>query len=165
MAREYGFLDTPIGGVMPAWVPSAPTLAALAEKIGVAGPGLEATVARWNTQVADGRDPDFGRGNSAYDGFNGDISRYPGKESTLGSIGAAPFYALQLESSTLGTKGGPRTNRDGAVLNVDGDVIAGLYAAGNVMAGPTGMVYGGAGGTLGPAIVFGFVAGQHAASR
>ena len=69
------------------------------------------------------------------------------------------------ESSTLGTKGGPRTNRDGAVLDVDGRVIAGLYAAGNVMAGPTGMVYGGAGGTLGPAIVFGFNAGRHAAAR
>jgi hypothetical protein len=64
MAREYGFLDTPIGGVMPAWVPSAPTLAALAEKIGVAGPALEATVARWDSQVADGNDPDFRRGNA-----------------------------------------------------------------------------------------------------
>ena len=72
---------------------------------------------------------------------------------------------MQLESSTLGTKGGPRTNRDGAVLDVDGNVISGLYAAGNVMAGPTGMVYGGAGGTLGPAIVFGMSAGRHAAER
>ena len=165
MSREYGFLDTPIGGVMPAWVPSAPTLVALAETIGIPGAALEATVARWNTHVADGNDPDFGRGNSAYDGFNGDITQYPGKASTLGSIGAGPFYALQLESSTLGTKGGPRTNRDGAMLNVDGQVIAGLYAAGNVMAGPTGMIYGGAGGTLGPAIVFGYAAGLHAASR
>ena len=165
MAREYGFLDTPAGGAMPAWVPSAPTLAALGEKLGVPGAALEATVARWNTHVAGGNDPDFGRGNSAYDGFNGDLTQYPGKASTLGSIGVGPFYALQLESSTLGTKGGPRTNRDGAVLNVDGAVIAGLYAAGNVMAGPTGMVYGGAGGTLGPAIVFGYAAGLHAASR
>ena len=85
-------------------------------------------------------DPDFGRGDSAYDGFNGDITRYPGKDSTLGAISAAPLYALPLESSALGTKGGPRTNRHGAVLNVDGEVIVGLYAAGNVMAGPTGMV-------------------------
>ena len=51
------------------------------------------------------------------------------------------------------------------MLNVDGAVIAGLYAAGNVMAGPTGMVYSGAGGTLGPATVFGYAAGLHAASR
>lgn len=163
MAREYGFLDVPPGGDMPAWVPNAPTLTALAGQLGMPAGALEATVERWNTQVAAGSDPDFGRGDSAYDGFNGDITRYPGKDSTLGRIGAAPFYALPLESSTLGTKGGPRTNRHGAVLDVDGAVIAGLYAAGNVMAGPTGMVYGGAGGTLGPAIVFGYAAGQHAA--
>jgi 3-oxosteroid 1-dehydrogenase len=165
MITEYGFLDVPAGGQMPAWVTSAPTLTALADKLALPAQALEATVARWNANVAAGSDPDFGRGDSAYDGFNGDITRYPGKASTLGAIGAAPFYALPLESSTLGTKGGPRTNRHGAVLNVDGEVIAGLYAAGNVMAGPTGMVYGGAGGTLGPAIVFGHAAGRHAAAR
>jgi len=112
-----------------------------------------------------GRDEDFHRGDSAYDGFNGDITRYPGRASTLGRIERGPFSALPLESSTLGTKGGPRTNAHGAVFDVDGAVIPGLYAAGNVMAGPTGMVYGGAGGTLGPAIVFGFNAGRHAAQR
>lgn len=165
MTRYYGFLDVPIGGVMPDWVPCAPTLAALADKIGVDGAGLEATMVRWNGHAGAGHDPDFGRGDSAYDGFNGDITRYPARSSTIGTISEAPYYALQLESSTLGTKGGPRTNRDGAVLNVDGQVIEGLYAAGNVMAGPTGMVYGGAGGTLGPAIVFGYKAGRHAAAR
>ena len=165
MARYYGFLDVPVGGAMPEWVPSAPTLAALAAKVGIDGAALEATVARWNSHAAAGQDPDFGRGNSSYDGFNGDITKYPAKSSTIGPIGEAPFYALQLESSTLGTKGGPRTNRDGAVLNVDDQVIDGLYAAGNAMAGPTGMVYGGAGGTLGPAIVFGYNAGRHAAAR
>ena len=165
MITEYGFLDVAAGGAMPAWVPSAPTQAGLADKLGIPAAALEATVERWNKNVEAGSDPDFGRGDSAYDGFNGDITRYPGKASTLGAIGAAPFYALPLESSTLGTKGGPRTNCHGAVLNVDGAVIPGLYAAGNVMAGPTGMVYGGAGGTLGPAIVFGFAAGQHAAAR
>ena len=165
MARYYGFLDVPVGGAMPDWVPSAPTLAALAAKVGIDGAALEVTVARWNSHAAAGQDPDFGRGNSSYDGFNGDITKYPAKSSTIGPIGEAPFYALQLESSTLGTKGGPRTNRDGAVLNVDDQVIDGLYAAGNAMAGPTGMVYGGAGGTLGPAIVFGYNAGRHAAAR
>ena len=67
-------------------------------------------------------------------------------------------------SSCLGTKGGPRTTADGAVLDVDGNVIPGLYAAGNAMAAPTGMIYGGAGGTLGPALVFGFRAGRAAAA-
>jgi hypothetical protein len=48
------------------------------------------------------------------------------------------------------------------VLDVDGDPIDGLYAAGNTMAGPTGMAYGGAGGTIGPALVWGHRAAAHA---
>jgi predicted oxidoreductase len=67
-----------------------------------------------------------------------------------------------VQSSLLGTKGGPRTDREGRVLNVDGDVISGLFAAGNVMANPTGMVYGGAGATLAVATVFGMLAGRAA---
>ena len=51
------------------------------------------------------------------------------------------------------------------MLDVDGAPIPGLFAAGNAMAGPTGMVYGGAGGTLGPAMVFGYRAGRAAAIR
>jgi hypothetical protein len=51
------------------------------------------------------------------------------------------------------------------VLDVDGNVIEGLYAAGNAMASPMGMTYGGAGGTLGPAMVFGYLAGRDVAAR
>jgi 3-oxosteroid 1-dehydrogenase len=165
MIERYGFLGVPAGGVMPDWVPHAASLVELASALGIDAQALQATVARWNDLVDAGEDADFGRGNSAYDGFNGDFQQYPGKASTLGRIDRGPYYALQLESSTLGTKGGPRTDIHAAVLDVDGQPISGLYAAGNVMAGPTGMVYGGAGGTLGPAMVFGFNAGRHAARR
>ena len=51
------------------------------------------------------------------------------------------------------------------ILDVDGEVIKGLYAAGNVMASAMGMAYGGAGGTLGPCMVFGFIAGKHSAEE
>ena len=51
------------------------------------------------------------------------------------------------------------------MLDVDGHPFGGLYAAGNVMASALGMTYGGAGGTLGPAMVFGFLSGRHAAQR
>jgi 3-oxosteroid 1-dehydrogenase len=54
----------------------------------------------------------------------------------------------------MGTKGGPRTDRDGRVLHVSGAPIGGLFAAGNAMGGVTGRAYGGAGGTIGPAMVF-----------
>ncbi len=61
-------------------------------------------------------------------------------------------------------KGGARTDADGRVLDAGGDPIPGLYAAGNAMAAVTAMVYGGGGGTLGPAAVFGYRAGRHAAA-
>ena len=51
------------------------------------------------------------------------------------------------------------------MIDLDGDVIPGLYAAGNATASPLGMTYGGAGGTLGPAMVFGYLAGRDIADR
>ena len=71
---------------------------------------------------------------------------------------------MPVSIGAMGTKGGPRTDRDGRVLHVSGEPIPGLYAVGNVMAGVTGRAYGGAGGTLGPAMVFGFRAGHVAAT-
>jgi 3-oxosteroid 1-dehydrogenase len=160
---RYGGFGNGPGGPMPDWVTRADDLPALADRIGVPGDALAATIARFDELVAAGHDDDFLRGDSAYDGWCGDQSRYPNREATLGPLDTAPYYAVELHSSTLGTKGGPRTDVDGAVLDVDGAVIPGLFAAGNVMAAPTGMVYGGAGGTLGPALVFGYRAGRAAA--
>ncbi|MEU1980778.1 FAD-binding protein [Nocardia sp. NPDC019395] len=80
------------------------------------------------------------------------------------SLEKAPYYAIPVHSGTLGTTGGPRTNTDAQVVNAYGHSIEGLYAAGNVMAGVTGMFYDGAGGTLSPALTFGYIAGSHAAA-
>ena len=114
--------------------------------------------------MADGADPEFGRGSSAYDGYWGDERATTPAGKTLGPIDTAPYYAVPVSVGAMGTKGGPRTDRDGRVLHVRGTAITGLYAAGNAMAGVTGKAYGGAGGTLGPAMVFGFRAGRAAAT-
>jgi 3-oxosteroid 1-dehydrogenase len=151
-------------GVVPPFVQSSPTIEGLAEQLGVPAGELAATVARWNELVAKGHDDDFGRGDSAYDGWSGDRSQ-PGRAATLGPLDQPPFHAVEVHSGTLGTKGGPRTDADARVLGAGGTPIAGLYAAGNAMAAVTGMVYGGAGGTLGPAITFGVLAGRHAGQR
>jgi predicted oxidoreductase len=73
-----------------------------------------------------------------------------------------PFYFVPVYSGALGTKGGPKIDANARVIHLDGYPIPGLYAAGNVMASPFGMTYGGAGGTIGPAMVFGYLAGRHA---
>jgi len=161
---EYGFAGCR-GHTPPDWITTAPDLDALGLAIGVPGEALAATVARWNDLVTNERDDDHGRGDSAYDGWNGDARRRGTPQATLGPLLQPPFHAVELHSGCLGTKGGAATDVNGRVLDHDGEPIPGLYAAGNAMACPTGMVYGGAGGTLGPAITFGHLAGAHAASR
>jgi len=149
----------------PAWMVEAPSLSELAGAIGMPADALEATVQRWNENSARGEDPDFRRGQSAHDRWWGDPSFGNDARATLGPIDTPPYYAVQVHSGALGTKGGPRTDGDARVLDVDGQPIRGLYAGGNAMASVMGMTYGGAGGTLGPAMVFGFLAGRHAAGQ
>jgi 3-oxosteroid 1-dehydrogenase len=160
---RYGLAGFKGATETPDWLIEAPTLAALAQAIDVPVDAFQATVTRWNEQAAAGEDTDFGRGTSAHDRWWGDPSLGDGPQATLGPLDTAPFYAVAVYAGTLGTKGGPQTNGDGQVLDVDGHPIAGLYAAGNAMASVMGMTYGGAGGTLGPALVFGYLAGRHAA--
>ncbi len=161
---RYAVGSAPPGPDAPDWIARAPTLAALAATIGCDGPGLMAAVTRFNAQAAAGFDADFQRGQSAYDSFYGDRSR-PGVAATLGALETPPYYAVPITIGALGTNGGVRTDALGRALDPDGEPIAGLYAAGNVMAAPTGPVYAGAGGTLGPALTFGCIAGRHAARR
>jgi 3-oxosteroid 1-dehydrogenase len=151
-------------GGAPAWVTSAPTLRELALALGIPAEALEATVERWNKNVAEGHDPDFHRGESAHDIWWGDHAWRGTAQATLGPLDEGPFYAVPVKSGALGTKGGPRVDGNGQVQDLDGLPIPGLYAAGNVMASPFGMTYGGAGGTLGPAMVFGYLAGRLAAA-
>ena len=160
---KYGMFDTPPGREMPSWISRAQTLEELGKVVGVDSDGLCDTVSEWNESVRNLHDVEFARGESNYDRWAGDREFRGRKESTLGPIERAPYYAVQVHSGTLGTKGGPRTTAHAQVVDVHGMPIRGLYAAGNVMAGVTGMFYGGAGGTLGPALTFGFLAGDHAA--
>jgi succinate dehydrogenase/fumarate reductase flavoprotein subunit len=161
---RYPVGSAPPGPDAPDWIFTAPSLTALAGAIGCDAAGLEETVARFNAHAVVGHDPDFARGQSPYDVFYGDRSR-PGAAGTLGRLDMAPFVAVPIHVGALGTNGGVRTDGLARALNAWGDVIEGLYAVGNVMAAPTGSVYAGAGGTLGPALTLGRIAGRHAAQR
>ncbi|MBO0840984.1 MAG: FAD-dependent oxidoreductase [Sciscionella sp.] len=160
--RTYGvFGGRP--GEPPAWLRRVESVADLSAAVGADVGTVAATIERWNRLVDAGDDADFDRGKSRYDGWCGDQHHYGTPAATLGQLGRGPFYLTRVYGSALGTSGGPLTTPEGQVLGVDGRPISGLFAAGNAMAAPTGMVYGGAGGTLGPALVFGRLAGQAAA--
>lgn len=162
--KRYGFLGVAPGEPVPDWFCASNDLAELCARTGIDSGGLARTIEAWNRNVANGSDPDFGRGSSVYDGYWGDDRATTLAGKTLGILDTAPYYAVPVSVGAMGTKGGPRTDRDGRVLHVSGAPIPGLFAAGNAMAGVTGKAYGGAGGTIGPAMVFGFRAGHAAAT-
>jgi 3-oxosteroid 1-dehydrogenase len=160
---RFGVFGGAPGQAVPDWVIRADSLDELAASFGIGCDELHETVKRFNENARAGVDPDFTRGVSTFDRFPGGRMSDPDSPlATLGPLETAPFYGVEVTSSALGTKGGPRTDRDGRVLDVDGSVIAGLYAAGNVMASPSGMVYGGAGATLAVAGVWGIYTGRAA---
>lgn len=162
--RRYGVLEWYRPGEQaPDWVTRGDTLTDLADQLGIPAGELETTVKRFNRHVAEGHDPDFHRGESAHDRWWGDAECKGQVNATLGPLDEPPFYAVPIRSGGLGTKGGPQIDVDARVLDLDGHRIPGLYAAGNVMASPFGMTYGGPGGTIGPAMTFGYLAGRHLA--
>jgi succinate dehydrogenase/fumarate reductase flavoprotein subunit len=160
---QYGLAGHRPPAPTPSWLIEAATIPELAHKIGVPADALTATIERWNRHAADGRDPDFHRGESHHDRAWGDPAFGYTPQATIGPLDTAPYYATRVRCGALGTKGGPRTDTQGRVLDVDGAVIEGLYAAGNAMGSVMGMTYGGHGGTLGPGLIFGYLAGRHAA--
>jgi len=104
-------------------------------------------------------DEDFKRGESAYDRYYGDPTNKP--NPNLGELSHAPYYAAKMVPGDLGTKGGVRTDVYGRALRDDDSIIDGLYAAGNVSSPVMGHTYPGPGGTIGPAMTFGYLAALH----
>src|ERR1700749_1201929 len=161
--KHYGFLGVEPDEPVPDWFCASADLAELGAKTGIDADGLSRTIENWNQNALAGSDPDFGRGSSAYDGYWGDDRATTLAGKTLGPVDTAPYYAVPVSVGAMGTKGGPGTDRAGRVLLDSGAPIPGLFPAGNAMGGFTGRAYGGAGGTIGPAMVFGFRAGHAAA--
>lgn len=174
-----GMMMPPAGADMPAYIIKGDTLEALATAIDERLASLEdrishfrldstwvdqtrATIERFNGFAASGIDLDFHRGEQPIDNhFHG-----PSDNNHMAPLTTSgPYYAIILAPGTLDTKGGPVTDALGRVVDVKDQVIPGLYAAGNCSASISGQAYWGAGGTLGPAITFGYLAGKDAAAR
>jgi len=145
------------------YLQSAPTLSALAGKIGVDAAGLAESVRVSNAHAAAGADPDFGRGSSVVNRFNGDAEA-PGNPC-LGPIDKAPFYALRVVPIDLAGSGGLNCDVESRVLDEAGQPIEGLYACGNDASSIFRGTYPGPGTTIGPAIVFGWRIARHLAAQ
>jgi len=121
--------------------------AELAGKIGMKAEALEASLAAYNQAVAAGKDAEFGRTTGL---------RHP--------INQGPFYAIRIAPGVHHTMGGVRIDANSAVLDREGDVIEGVWAAGEVAGG----VHGGnriGGNAVADIIIFGLTAGRQAAEH
>ncbi|MBV8928218.1 MAG: FAD-binding protein [Mycobacteriaceae bacterium] len=139
------------------------TVGELARQIEVPGEALARTIQRFNEFAAKGLDPDFGRGQSAYNDCLGDPGYRP--NASVGPLDRPPYYATKVYPADVGTCGGVITNEYAQVLDEHDQVIEGLYATGNTTATVMGRTYLGAGGSIANTMVFGYVAARHAAGR
>jgi succinate dehydrogenase/fumarate reductase flavoprotein subunit len=127
------------------WIVKADTIRELAEKLGVDPDGLEAEVERYNEDVAKGEDTRFGR-----------------PAFTLAPIARAPFYGYAWGNMIINTLGGLRKDAEARVIHVDGEAIAGLYAAGEIACTHAWSMSGGQ--SIGDGLAFGRIAGRNAAA-
>ena len=168
-----------LGAVKPAPMPLGPwlqngylkrghSLHELAQACGLHAQALQATVERYNAQAQEGKDLDFGKGETPYNRIQGDALRANAqglRNPCMGPIERGPFYAVKVVMGSLGTFAGLRVNDHAQVLDAQGQPITGLYAGGNDLNSMMGGHYPAGGITLGPAMTFGFMAAHHAAGR
>ncbi len=136
------------------------TLDDLARMCGIDQAGLADTVDRFNRNAELGLDPDYGRGESAYNRALGDPN--PRVHPCLGPIDEPPYYAVQVVPGDIGTCGGLLTDDHARVVDQDGRPMEGLYATGNGTATVMGRHYLGPGASIANTMVFGYVAARHA---
>ncbi len=135
----------------------------LASKIGIDPDRLRTTIGFYNRGAPDGTDPEFGRGGDAYQRHLGDAEVKP--NPCVRPIDRPPYYAIAIFPGDLGTAAGLATDRNGQVLDAQAEPIAGLYSCGNDMTSIMEGAYPGPGITLGPALTFGFLIGEHLADK
>lgn len=106
------------------------TIEGLAEQMDVPADNLQAAIDTWNDDMAS----------------TGTDSQFPTRSCGMVAIDQPPYYALRNYDFNLGAVGGLKVDpATQAVLNTDGDPIAHLYAAGQVVGGFMGSFYPGTG--------------------
>ncbi len=136
----------------------------------------KASIERFNGYADNGRDPEFDRGLHDYDrewhllfSARREGTQYPVNPKPNITMHpftkTGPYYAFILAAGALDTNGGPQINEKAQVLAHDGTPIPGLYGAGNCIASPSRAAYYGAGGTIGLALTYGYIAGMNVATE
>lgn len=146
------------GAIRSGYLKRGRRLADLARACDIPEAALEQTVARFNAGAAEGRDPQFHRGESLYNRVQGDAAHGP--NPSLAPLARGPFYAVRIVPGSLGTFAGLATDPCARVLDAKGQPVAGLFAVGNDMASVMGGHYPAGGITLGPGMTFGYIAGR-----
>jgi len=143
--ERYDWSEDNSAELAKGWIASAPTLDALAARVGLDPDALTSTVERWNRFCDEGHDVDFGR------------------TLMLAPIARGPFYAVELLPSMLNTQGGPRRNEHAQIVRPDGTPIPRLYSAGE-LGSIYSYLYQGT-GNIGECLAFGRIAGRNAAAE
>ncbi|UVW35829.1 FAD-dependent oxidoreductase [SAR92 clade bacterium H455] len=134
---------------------------------------LDATLAHFNKEAEAGKDSRYGRGENLYDrewhkvwgafSYTEEFPVNPYPNKTMHPFSdEGPYYAVIIAPGVLDTNGGPMTDANAQVVNASYEPIKGLYGAGNCICAPTRNAYAGAGGTIGPALTYGYIAARHA---
>lgn len=150
-------VGTPLGNLMKgAKEYEAATLAELGVMLnnacGLNGDAMVETVNKYNSYVDAGSDPEFGRKNLV------------GTSGKLVKIDTPPYVAVISVPGTTHSNGGLKINPKMQVMDVYGQVIPGLYAAGEVTGGFHGSGYM-SGSAVGMALIFGRIAGVNVAKE
>jgi hypothetical protein len=127
--------------------------------------GLRRSIDRFGELARKGVDEDFGRGQNPIEQVFGGPHRRGNDcpDATMFPLAEeGPYHAIIVSAGTLDTRGGPRCNRDGQILDARGEPVPGLYGAGNCTASPFVQGYPAGGVPNGSALIFGYAAGRHA---
>ena len=131
------------GYIKKGYTVTGATYEELGKAMGVDAAAFAETMEKWNGYVEAKNDPDFGR------------------TSFANPLNTAPYYAVKVTAGVHHTMGGLKINANTEVLNEKGEVIPGLFAAGEV----TGGVHGAnrlGGNAVADFTVFGRIAGAAA---
>ncbi|MBI2867372.1 MAG: FAD-binding protein [Chloroflexi bacterium] len=158
---SYAIGTTMPGDEAPSWLSRGKTPRELAQKLGIDAEGLEDTVARFNDYARRGVDPEYHRGEKAFERGHSIASHQ--SNPCLAPLEHPPFYGVEVYYCSAGTRSGVVINGNAQVLDVNGAALPGLYACANTAAHLVcGMGYN-SGLTLGQSTVFGYLAALHMA--